>query len=218
MKVLVTADYRTLSLDGAHIVAEAVRLKPTLTIGLPAGNTPTGMYEQLAAAQLDFSNVKTFNIDEYVGLRPDDVRSFHAYMRRTFFDHINLPPKNIHFPDEEYEQTIRAAGGIDLLVLGIGLNGHIAFNEPGSDLNSRTRIVDLAPETVAPVRRGITMGIATILEARRILLLASGSSKRAILRGALEGPVQESLPASALQLHSALTVIVDKAAASNAPP
>jgi glucosamine-6-phosphate deaminase len=212
MQVLVTSDYRTLSREAAEIVAEAVRLKPTLTIGLPAGNTPTGMYEHLAAHQLDFAKVKTFNIDEYVGLAPDDARSFHAYMRRTFFDHINLPPKNIYFPDEEYEQTIRAAGGIDLLVLGIGLNGHIAFNEPGAELTSRTRIVDLAPETVAPVRRGITMGIATILEARRILLLASGSSKREILRRALEGPVQESLPASALQLHPALTVIVDKAA------
>jgi glucosamine-6-phosphate deaminase len=213
MQVLVTSDYRTLSREAAHIVAEAARLKPTLSIGLPAGNTPTGMYEELAAYQLDFSRVKTFNIDEYVGLAPDDPRSFHAYMRRTFFDHINLPPENIHFPDKDYEETVRAAGGIDLLVLGVGRNGHIAFNEPGSEFTSRTRIVDLAPETVAPVGRGITMGIATILEARRILLLASGSSKREILRRALEGPVQKSLPATALQLHPALTVIVDKAAA-----
>ena len=135
-------------------------------------------------------------------------------MRRTFFDHNNLPRKNIHFPDEEYEETIRAAGGIDLLVLGVGLNGHIAFNEPGSALTSRTRIVDLAPETVAPVRRGITMGIATILESRRILLLASGSSKREIVGRALEEPVHESVPASALQLHSDLTVILDRAASS----
>ena len=214
MQVLVTPDYQTLSREAAHIVAEAVRLKPTLTIGLPAGNTPTGMYKELATVRLDFSKVQTFNVDEYVGLAPNDPRSFQVYMRRTFFDHNNLPRKNIHFPDEEYEETIRAAGGIDLLVLGVGLNGHIAFNEPGSALTSRTRIVDLAPETVAPVRRGITMGIATILESRRILLLASGSSKREIVRRALEEPVHESVPASALQLHSDLTVILDRAASS----
>ena len=216
MQVLVTSDYRTLSRDAADIIAEAVRLKSTLTIGLPAGNTPTGMYKELVADQIDFAKVKTFNIDEYIGLVADDARSFRAYMRRTFFDHINLPPKNIHFPDEKYEQTIRTAGGIDLLVLGIGLNGHIAFNEPGSEFTSRTRIVDLAAETAGPVRRGITMGIATILEARRVLLLASGSSKKEVLRRALEEPVHESLPASALQLHPALTVIVDKAASFNA--
>ena len=213
MQVLATPDYRTLSRQAAQIVAEAVRLKPTLTLGLPAGNTPTGMYEELPAEQLDFSKVKTFNLDEYVGLAAGDPRSFQSYMQRTFFDHVNLPRENTHFPDEKYEETIRAAGGIDLLVLGIGLNGHIAFNEPGSALTSRTRVVDLAPETVAPVRRGITMGIGTILEARRILLLASGPSKKEVLRRALEEPVEESLPASALQLHADLTVIVDRAAA-----
>ena len=214
MQVLVTPDYQTLSREAAHLVAEAIRLQPALTLGLPAGNTPTGMYEELATLQLDFSKVRTFNIDEYAGLAPADPRSFHAYMRRTFFDRINLPQRNIHFPDENYEGTIRAAGGLDLIVLGVGLNGHIAFNEPGSDFTSRTRVVDLAPETVAPVRRGVTMGIATIMEARRILLLASGSSKRDVLRSALEEPVQESLPASALQLHPDLTVIADKAASS----
>jgi glucosamine-6-phosphate deaminase len=212
MKVLVTADYQTLSSEAAGVVAEAVRLKPALALGLPAGNTPTGMYEELVRLQLDFSRAKTFNIDEYVGLPPADPRSFHAYMRKTLFDRINLPQENIHFPDGKYEETIRAAGGIDLIVLGIGLNGHIAFNEPGSDLTSRTRVVALAPETVAPVRQGITMGVATIIEARRVLLLASGTSKREVLRRALEEPVLESLPASALQLHSDLTVIADKAA------
>jgi glucosamine-6-phosphate deaminase len=214
MQIVVTSDYQTLSREAASIVDEAVRLKPTLTLGLPAGNTPTGMYEELAAKRLDFSGVQTFNLDEYVGLPAGDARTFQAYMRRTFFDHTNLPLKNIHFPDERYEETIRSAGGIDLLILGIGLNGHIAFNEPGSAFTSRTRVVDLAPETVAPARRGITMGIATILDARRILLLASGSSKREVLRRALEEPVQESMPASALRLHSDLTVIADKEALS----
>jgi glucosamine-6-phosphate deaminase len=212
MQILVAPDYRTMSHSAAEIVAEAMRLKPDLVVGLPAGNTPTGMYEELVAGQLDFSRVKTFNLDEYVGLTAHDPRSFRAYMQRTFFDLVNVRPESIHFPDENYEKTIRTAGGIDLLILGIGLNGHIAFNEPGSAVTSRTRIVDLAPETVAPIRRGITMGIATILEARRILLLASGSSKKEVLRRALEDPIDESLPASALRLHSDLTVIADSAA------
>lgn len=214
MQILVTPDYRTMSHSAAEIVAEAMQLKPDLVLALPAGNTPTGMYEELAAEQLDFSRVKTFNLDEYVGLTAHDPRSFRAYMQRIFFDHVNVRPENIHFPDENYDKTIRAAGGIDLLILGIGLNGHIAFNEPGSAVTSRTRIVDLAPETAAPVRRGITMGIATILEARRILLLAAGSSKKEVLRRALEDPIDESLPASALRLHSDLTVIADSAASS----
>jgi glucosamine-6-phosphate deaminase len=216
MQVFVTPDYQTLSREGANLVAEALRLKPSLILGLPAGNTPTGMYQELTTKSLDFSGVQTFNLDEYVGLPAADAQSFQAYMRRTFFDHINVPPGNIHFPDDRYEETIRAAGGIDLLILGIGLNGHIAFNEPGSSFTSRTRVVDLAPETVAPVRRGITMGIATIMDARRILLLASGSSKREVLRRALEESVQESMPASALRLHSDLTVILDAAASSKA--
>lgn len=214
MRVLVTPDYRTLSRQAAEIVAEAVRLKPDLAIGLPTGNTPTGMYEELIQGHLDFSGVRTFNLDEYIGLAENDLRSFHAYMRRNFFDHVNVAPGNIHFPDEQYEETIRKAGGIDLLILGVGRNGHIAFNEPGSSFASRTRIVDLAPETIAPVRSGITMGVATILDARRILLLASGSQKRKVLKDALQGPLTESLPATALQLHFDVTVIVDKAASS----
>ena len=210
MRVLVTPDYRTLNRDAAEIIADAVRLKPDLTLGLPTGNTPLGMYEDLVRRGVDFSRVTTFNLDEYVGLAPDDARSFMAYMHRQFFDHVNVKPERIHFPDDDYEQAIRAAGGIDLLILGIGANGHIAFNEPGSSFSSRTRVVDLAPETVGPVRRGITMGIATILEARRILLLASGSAKAGIVQRSLYGPVSESIPASALQLHSDVTVILDK--------
>jgi glucosamine-6-phosphate deaminase len=217
MHVLVTPDYRALSRKAAQIVGQAVRLKPDMVLGLPAGNTPTGMYEELASEQLDFSSVKTFNIDEYAGLDESDPRSFRAYMQRSFFDHINLAPNNIHFPDQRYEETIRRVGGIDLLILGIGRNGHIAFNEPGSHFDSRTRIVDLAPETAGPVRRGITMGIATILDARRILLLASGTSKKVVLKRALEEPVTESLPASALRLHPDVTIIMDADAASPLP-
>jgi glucosamine-6-phosphate deaminase len=212
MRVLVAPDYRTLSRQAADLVTDALRLKSDLVIGLPAGNTPTGMYEELVQRNLDFSDVKSFNVDEYVGLDEKDPRSFRAYMERVFFKHVNVARPHIHFPDDHYEDTIRAAGGIDLLILGIGRNGHIAFNEPGSHFESRTRIVDLAPETAGPVRRGITMGVATILDAKRILLLVSGASKREILKRAIEGPIDEAVPASSLQSHSDVTVIVDAAA------
>ena len=214
MRVLVTPDYRTLSRDAADMVTGALRRKPDLALGLPAGNTPLGMYEELVRRRLDFSCAATFNLDEYIGLAPGDERSFKAFMDRHFFGHINVAPERIHFPDQAYEQTIQAAGGIDLLILGIGTNGHIAFNEPCSAFTSRTRIVDLAPETIGPVRRGITMGVATILEARRILLLASGAAKADVVRRALYGPMSETLPASALQRHSDLTVILDKDASA----
>src|SRR5437667_1381908 len=171
---------------------------------------------------LDFSRAQTFNLDEYVGLEPDHPKSYHAYMRRHFFDHVNIAVENIHMPNgtlgidvdaetKSYEQAIEDAGGIDLLIVGIGANGHIAFNEPGSAFESRTRAVDLAPETIANARqhfrteavplRAITMGIGTILEARRILLLAAGASKAGAVERALRGPVSQSVPASALQLH-----------------
>jgi glucosamine-6-phosphate deaminase len=216
MRVLVTPDYRTLSRQAAEIVAKAVRARPDVTLGLPTGNTPTGMYEELVREGLDFSGVRTFNLDEYIGLATDDPRTFHAYMRRTFFDRVNVAPGNIYFPDENYEQAIRDAGGLDLLILGIGRNGHIAFNEPGASFDSRTRVVNLAPETIAPVRRGITMGIATILDARRILLLSSGADKREITQHALSGPVSESLPATALRQHPNVIAIVDEAAYGSA--
>jgi glucosamine-6-phosphate deaminase len=216
MRVVVTPDYRTLSRQAAEFVADAVRSRPNLTLALPAGNTPTGMYEELVqlhrTEHLDFAQATTFNLDEYVGLAKDDPRTFREYMRRTLFDHVNIDPGNIHFPDETYEETIAKSGGIDLLILGIGRNGHIAFNEPGSSFATRTRVVELAPETIAPVRKGITMGVATILEARRILLLASGVNKHEILKQAIHGPVSESVPATALQSHSDVIAIVDEAA------
>ena len=224
MRVLVTPDYQALSEEAAAIVDKSVRANPALTLGLPTGQTPLGMYEQLIAKHrtegLDFAAVKTFNLDEYAGLSPDDPRSFRAYMRSRFFDHINANPMNTHIPDNDfqrYEDLIRESGGIDLLIVGIGLNGHIAFNEPGSSFDSRTRLVTLAPETIQAAGQeiphtAITMGIATILEARKILLLASGATKAEILRRALRGPVREAVPASALQRHRDVVVIADEAA------
>jgi glucosamine-6-phosphate deaminase len=240
MRVLVTPDYRTLSQAAAELVVKAVHAKPSLTIGLPTGSTPLGMYEELVnryrAEGLDFSRMRTFNLDEYLGLSNDAPTSYHTYMGRHFFAHVNVEPANIHIPDgspgidegaesDRYEDAIRAAGGIDLLIVGVGRNGHIGFNEPGSPFDSRTRVVDLAAQTTAaaqqyfgndPVpKRAITMGIATMLEARRIVLLASGASKAAAVEHTLHGPVSPSFPASALQLHQRVIAIVDEAAAGN---
>ena len=243
MRVLVTPDYRTLSCQAAEIIGDAVRFEPRLTLGLPTGSTPLGMYEELvrkhSGENLDFSRVKTFNLDEYIGLAPNHPRSYHTYMHLHFFDHVHIPMKHIHIPDGapgidtdlesiRYEQAIQQAGGIDLLVVGIGSNGHIAFNEPGSSFASRTRMVDLARETRANAgryfvsedevpRRAITVGIGTILESRRILLLASGSGKSGAVARALQGPVSEDMPASALQGHSHVTAIFDAAAAPLPP-
>ena len=237
MRVLVTPDYRTLSLTAAEIVLKALRAKPNLNVGLPTGNTPLDMYEELVNRHrnehLDFSRMQTFNLDEYVGLPKDHRKSYHTYMRQHLFDYVNVLPANVHIPDgspgvdpntesERYEKAIQESGGLDLLIVGVGANGHIAFNEPGSTFDSRTRCVDLAPETISNARqhfgsepvppKAITVGIGTILEARRIVLLAAGASKADAVERSLRGPVSQSVPASALQLHPHVIVILDEAA------
>jgi glucosamine-6-phosphate deaminase len=240
MRVLVTPDYRTLSQTAAELVIKAVRTKPDLTLGLPTGSTPLGMYEELVKSyqdhRLDFSKLRTFNLDEYLGLPHDHPKSFHTFMQQHFFQPLNVLPVNVHIPDGSpgidtdaeslrYEKSIRDAGGIDLLIVGIGANGHIAFNEPGAAFDSRTRAVDLAPETIANARRhfggepvpskAITMGIGTIREAYRIVLLASGREKADAVERALRGPVSVNVPASALQMHPRVIVIIDEAAKKN---
>lgn len=228
MRVLVTPDYQTLSQTAAELILKAVRAKPALTLGLPTGKTPLGMYGELVRAyrgqNLDFSKLRTFNLDEFADLAKHDPHGYRVYMREHFFDHVNIPPGNVHFPEREgtYEKEIADAGGIDLLIVGIGLNGHIAFNEPGSSFNSRTREVELAPETIenakgdfgsAPVpAHAVTMGIATLLDSRCIVLLASGDAKKGIVHRALHDPVSVAVPASALQRHSNVVVIMDEAA------
>ncbi len=224
--------------EAARMVASAVRRNPALRLGLATGSTTVGMYQELARLHreesLDFSRVITFNLDEYLGLSADHPQSFAYFMRQNFFSRVNVAPANIHIPDGSikgdyrqycaaYEQSIRDAGGIDLQILGIGRNGHVGFNEPTSSLGSRTRLKVLTKETIEDNRKffasgeeipqcAITMGIGTILQARRILLLASGSSKAAAIAKAIEGPVTASVTASALQLHADVTFLVDQEA------
>ena len=228
MRVLVTADYQTLSQTAAELIAKAVRGRAELVLGLPTGRTPLGMYAELVRMHRDqglsFSGVRTFNLDEYIGLSQDDPNSFHAYMHEHFFDHVDIAAINAHFPDEagNYEQAIRSVGGIDLLIVGIGANGHIAFNEPGSSFSSRTRTVNLAAETMtnaakqfgsnAVPRQATSMGIGTVLDSRHIVLLASGSGKADVVRRALRGPITEAVPASALQMHPNVIAILDEEA------
>jgi glucosamine-6-phosphate deaminase len=237
--VIVKKNYDEMSLEAAIFVANKIKENPNCVLGLATGSTPLGLYSELIKMykrkEIDFSNVTTFNLDEYLGLSPEHPQSYHAYMKRNFFDHVNIKPENIHIPDgltknsiehcNEYERKIKEVGGIDLQVLGIGSNGHIGFNEPGSELNSRTRVVELAEKTrrdnsrffdkIEDVpKKAITMGIATILESKNILLLASGENKAEAIKNALEGPITKEVPASFLQYHPNVTVILDEPAAS----
>ena len=224
----------------ARIVAHDLRMNPHLVLGLATGQTMERVYRHLVRLHqeehLDFSLCSTFNLDEYVGLFPSDLNSYRHYMSHHLFRHVNVDARNTHLPngmaenlDEEcrhYEATIQRFGGIDLQLLGIGKAGHIGFNEPGSALRSRTRVKALTPTTLkqnAPMfggedrvpRRAITMGVGTIIEARRCVLLATGESKAGIVAQAVEGPITSMVTASALQLHARCTVVVDQEAAAS---
>ena len=220
----------------ARIIANTVRRNPAVRLGMATGSTTLGMYKELVRLHreeyLDFSRAVTFNLDEYLGLTADHPQSLRYFMQQHFFSQVNLKPQNIHTPDgsitsryqehcDSYEQSIREAGGIDLQILGIGRNGHIGFNEPTSSLGSRTRLKVIAKGTIDDNRKffgpgekipecSITMGIGTILDARRILLLATGAAKAQPIADAIEGPVTASVPASALQWHPDVTFIVDR--------
>ena len=228
MILQVFPDYETLSKHAAQFVADAVRQKPDLVLGLAAGNSPVSTYREIIRMHeqegLDLSRVVFFNLDEYGGLDPADPHSFTAFLQQNLLDGVHVNPANVHllrFPAshvdeycEDVEEAIRRAGGIDLQVLGIGRNGHIAFNEPGSSFASRTRVVKLAEPAPHFAKTAITMGTATILDAHRILLLASGADKADMLASAIEGPVTEMVPASILQLHANVTVMADASSAA----
>ena len=238
MRVIIEKDYEAMSKKAALLVASQVRLKEDSVLGLATGSTPIGMYNELIEMyekdEIDFSKVKTFNLDEYCNLPPENPQSYHYYMNENFFNHVNIPGENINLLDGmtddlkkeciEYDMKIKRAGGIDLQVLGIGPNGHIGFNEPAEKLNVKTHQVDLAEETIEAnsrffdskedvPKKAITMGIATILKSNRILLLANGKNKAKAIKETVSGNVTTKVPSSLLQTHPEVTIIVDEEAA-----
>lgn len=243
MKLFQTADYDSMSRKAADFIAAQIILKPDCVLGLATGSTPIGTYQNLIdlyiSDHLDFSRVKTVNLDEYRGLSGDDVNSYHYYMKENLFQFININPDNTYIPDgtdpepEEmcarYDRIISRLGGIDLQILGIGRNGHIGFNEPGDVFHVNTHCVDLARRTIRDNRRffpceadvprqAYTMGMGAIMNAKKILLLASGKEKAPALHKAFCQPVSPRVPASILQLHPDVTVIADFKACEELAP
>jgi len=233
MKFIKTDSYEKLSRQAANLISAQIILYPDSVIGLATGSTPLGTYRQLVAwyekGDLDFSSVKTVNLDEYVGLAPDDEHSYRYFMDKNLFSKINIKRENTYLPDglsdpaeaaREYDKIIEGLGGIDLQLLGIGHNGHIGFNEPDFAFEKTTHAVELDDSTINAnarffadrglvPRRAVTMGMKSIMQAKKIVLIASGEDKREILHKALYGPVTPAVPASILQLHPCLTVIAD---------
>jgi len=235
LKIIVTKDYHEMSSRAAAIIARQIIKNPGSVLGLPTGETPVDTYARLVSYYeddiLDFSDVTTFNLDEYYNLPKDHEKSFHSYMKEKLFSKVNLKKRNTNIPDgqadnldlecERYEKKIEEAGGINLMVLGIGVNGHIGFNEPGTRWGSETRLVGLAESTKErnfdrvdnSPDRALTVGIKTIMHSDRVLLLASGEEKESALENTLQGPIKRRWPGSILQLHPNLTVVIDRGAA-----
>ena len=239
MLVLIKENAQQMSHEAAKQVAAQIKLKPDSVIGFATGSTPLLMYKELIRMHkeegLDFSKVISFNLDEYVGLQPSHPESYHYFMWENLFKHININKSNVHIPMgmadyievfcKWYEDKIKSYGGIDLQILGIGGNGHIAFNEPGSSLGSRTRIKTLGMKTRLDNSRfftnldevpkyAITMGVGTIMEAEKLLLLANGKNKADAIKATIEGPIMAKYPATIVQLHRYATIIIDTEAAS----
>ena len=239
MEVIIQPSHQ-LAAIASEIIRDALLKKPNLVLGLATGSTPIGLYKALVRMHkedgLDFSKVTTFNLDEYVDIPREHPQSYHTFMAKHFFDHVNISVENQHIPQSSaenhetfcarYEETIERVGGIDIQVLGIGTDGHIGFNEVGSSLASRTRIVTLTESTLvanaihfgdnvyAVPEMAITMGIGTIMQAKQCLLLACGTSKSEAVARAIEGPITAMVPASVLQMHPNTVVLIDEAAAS----
>ncbi len=239
MKIMKAKDYDELSRKAANVIAAQVIMKPNCVLGLATGSSPLGTYKCLIKkyekGDLDFSAVKSINLDEYKGLTRDNDQSYYYFMYHNFFKHINIDMANTNVPDgteadsetacANYNRIIESAGGIDLQLLGIGHNGHIGFNEPDDEFAKLTHCVDLQPSTIEANKRffasiddvpkqAYTMGIQTIMQAKKILLVASGADKAPIMKAAFFGPVTPRVPASILQLHPDVTVIADEAALS----
>ena len=238
MEVVVLKTYEEMSKAAAAVIAKVLNSKPNAVLGMATGSTPLGVYKELVrmhkAGGLDFAQVTTFNLDEYVGLPTTNEQSYHYFMHENFFKHVNISARNIHIPSgttsnyrsfcDWYEKRIKECGGIDVQILGIGSDGHVAFNEPGSSLSSRTRLKTLARPTIEDNARfferkedvpiyAITMGVGTILEARTLVLVANSAKQADAVAQMIEGPVTSMLTASALQLHPHAKVFVDEPAA-----
>ncbi len=239
MNIIILRDPEEVGRKAAQFFAQQLRANPASVLGLATGSTPIPLYRELARMHreegLDFSKAITFNLDEYVGLAPNHPQSYRYFMQVNLFDHVNIRPDHTHVPDglardipdacSRYEAAIAKAGGIDLQVLGIGVNGHIGFNEPPSPFDSLTRLQTLTESTIeanarffdslADVpRQAITMGIGTILGSKTCILIATGSAKAETVARMIEEPASEMCPASALQLHKAATILLDEPAAA----
>lgn len=242
MKIISTDSYYQMSRMAANLISAQVIMKPDCVLGLATGSTPVGTYEQLIRwyqkGDLDFSSVTTINLDEYKGLSPDNDQSYRYFMNQHFFQFINIKPENTYVPDgliadsqkacSDYNRIITKCGGIDLQLLGLGLNGHIGFNEPGAAFEKETHCVDLSESTIRANSRffdsmelvpkqAYTMGIKTIMQAKKIVVIVNGAAKAQIVRDAFFGPITPKVPASVLQLHNDVTLIGDAEALSLIP-
>ena len=239
MKIYSAQDYQSMSRKAANILSAHVILKPDSVLGLATGSTPIGMYKQLIEwynkGDIDFSQVHTVNLDEYLGLAPTHDQSYRYFMQANLFDHVNVPPENTNVPNglapdpeaecARYNQVIAGLGGIDVQVLGMGHNGHIGFNEPEEAFELETHVVNLTDNTIDAnarffasrdevPRQAITMGIKSIMQARHILVVVSGADKAEIVKRAFFGPVTPKVPASILQMHPHVSLVADEAALS----
>ena len=239
MRIYKAKDYADMSRKAANIVSAQVIMKPNCVLGLATGSTPIGLYKQLVEwfrkGDLDFSEVMTVNLDEYKGLSRENDQSYYYFMHQNLFDHVNIPVENTHLPNgmepdsekecRRYTELIQSLGGVDLQLLGIGHNGHIGFNEPADSFARETHCVNLTESTIDANKRffeseddvprqAYTMGIGSIMKAKKILVVVSGEDKADALKATICGPITPQVPASILQLHNDVTIVADEAAMS----
>lgn len=242
MRIYKAKDYEEMSRKAAGIVSAQIIMKPDCVLGLATGSTPVGLYKQLIEwyrnGDLDFSGVRTVNLDEYKGISRENDQSYYYFMHQNLFDHVNIPAGNTHLPDgmepdsekecRRYEKLIQSMGSVDLQLLGIGHNGHIGFNEPADAFDKLVHCVNLTQSTIEANKRffasaeevprqAYTMGIQTIMRSKKILIIANGEGKADIVRDAFFGPITPMVPASVLQLHNDVTLVADEAALSKIP-
>ena len=242
MRIYKAKDYEEMSRKAAGIVSAQIIMKPDCVLGLATGSTPVGLYKQLIEwyrnGDLDFSGVRTVNLDEYKGISRENDQSYYYFMHQNLFDHVNIPAENTHLPDgmepdsekecRRYEELIQSMGSVDLQLLGIGHNGHIGFNEPADAFDKLVHCVNLTQSTIEANKRffasaeevprqAYTMGIQTIMRSKKILIIANGEGNADIVRDAFFGPITPMVPASVLQLHNDVTLVADEAALSKIP-